>query len=163
VRAAAKESDIADTDTQTSRLALQPTYASGGFSSGVDRSRITGFQASNQLTLKLRDTGKVAETLDRLIAAGANDIGGIDFVVANPAKALDQVRASAIADARRKADIYARAAGVTLGRPLSISEDGAVPPHAAVMRAGAASSAMTIAPGEKTLNLRVTVSFELVR
>ena len=159
VLAAVKESGIADADTQTSRLSLQPVY-------GAERNpqaKITGFQASNQITLKLRQIGKIAETLDRLIAAGANEIGGIEFLVAAPAKALDNVRTEAIADARRKAEIYARAAGVTLGRPLSITEDGAAPPQPMVMRAGSAASAMKVAPGEKTLNLSVMVSFELVR
>jgi uncharacterized protein YggE len=159
VMAAVKESGIADADAQTSRLLLQPTY-------GADRNpqqRITGFQASNQITLKLRQIGKIADTLDRLIAAGANDIGGIEFLVASPGKALDNVRTEAIADARRKADIYARAAGVTIGRPLTITEDGAVPPQPMVMRSAAPQAAMKILPGEKTLQLNVTVSFELVR
>ena len=52
-----------------------------------------------------------------MTAAGANDIGGINFMVSNASKLLDDARAQAIADARRKAEIYAKAADVTLGRP----------------------------------------------
>ncbi len=158
VLAAVKESGVADADMQTSRLSLQPVYSADR----TPQSRITGFQASNQITLKLRQIDKIAETLDRLIAAGANDIGGIEFLVSAPARVLDNVRAEAIADARRKAEIYARAGGVTLGRPLTITEEGAAPAPV-VMRSAAPAAAMKIVPGEKTLRLGVTVSFELLR
>jgi uncharacterized protein len=65
--------------------------------------------------------------IDMLVGAGANDIGGINFMVSGASKLLDQAREQAIADARRKAEIYAKAAGVTLGAPLSISEGGGSP------------------------------------
>ena len=66
--------------------------------------------------------------IDTLVGAGANDIGGINFMVSQASKLLDEAREQAIADARRKAEIYAKAAGVTLGAPLSISEGGAPAP-----------------------------------
>ena len=65
-----------------------------------------------------------------MVGAGANDIGGIDFMVSQASKLLDEAREQAIADARRKAEIYAKAAGVTLGAPLSISEEGNAAPMA---------------------------------
>ena len=66
--------------------------------------------------------------LDRAIAAGANEMSGIEFVVSEQSKLLDQARDDAIADARRKAELYAKAAGAKLGRVISISEEGAAPP-----------------------------------
>ena len=66
--------------------------------------------------------------IDTLVGAGANDIGGINFMVSQASKLLDDAREQAVADARRKAEIYAKAAGVTLGAPLSISEGGAPGP-----------------------------------
>ena len=78
---------------------------------------ITGYRASNRVTIKLRDVTKVASVIDTLVGAGANEIGGINFVVSQASKALDEAREKAIADARRKAEIYAKAAGVTLGEP----------------------------------------------
>ena len=66
--------------------------------------------------------------IDVLVGAGANDIGGINFVVSQASKLLDEAREQAISDARRKAQIYAKAAGVTLGEPLSISEEGPATP-----------------------------------
>ena len=66
----------------------------------------------------MRDVTKVASVIDTLVGAGANDIGGIAFAVSQASKLLDDAREQAIADARRKAEIYAKAAGVTLGAPL---------------------------------------------
>ena len=79
-------------------------------------------EASSLLTVRLRDINKSADVLDKMICAGANLVTGINFEVSEPSKLLDQARVEAIADAKRKAEIYAKAAGVTLGRPLSISE-----------------------------------------
>ena len=77
------------------------------------------------MTIRLRDVTKVASVIDVLVGAGANEIGGINFTVSQASKVLDDAREKAIADARRKAEIYAKAAGVTLGEPLAISEEGA--------------------------------------
>ncbi len=74
--------------------------------------------------------------IDTLVGAGANEIGGINFVVTQASKLLDDAREQAIADARRKAEIYAKAAGVTLGAPLSISEAGLRPQPDAVPQDG---------------------------
>ena len=147
---------IEDKDIQTTGLTLQPTYE-GTYSSG--RGRINGFQASNQVTIKVRDITKLADIVDRVIAAGATDIGGIDFIVSAPSPALDAGRIEAITDARRKAEIYAKAAGVTLGRVVGVSENNASPEP--ILMQSRASAAAPIMPGEKTLRLIVTVSYEL--
>jgi uncharacterized protein YggE len=99
--------------------------------------------------------------IDTLVGAGANDIGGINFMVSQASKLLDEAREQAIADARRKAEIYAKAAGVTLGAPLSIAEGGVPAPITfRRMAAGAAESA-AVAPGEETLQLNVSVSWAI--
>ena len=64
---------------------------------------------------------KIAGVIDTLVSAGANEIGGINFMVTQASKALDEARTKAVADARRKAEIYAKAAGVTLGDADSTS------------------------------------------
>ena len=102
-------------------------------------SPIVGYRASNRVTVALRDVSKVAGVIDTLVGAGANDIGNIIFEVSQASKLLDEAREKAVADARRKAEIYAKAAGVTLGAPLSISEEGAPQP---VFRAKMAGRAM---------------------
>jgi uncharacterized protein len=96
------------------------------------------------------------------VGAGANDIGGIGFSVSNASKLLDEARERAIADARRKAEIYAKAAGVTLGAPVGISEEsspGPVPYRR--MAAGMPVSAAPVAQGEETLQVTVSVSWAI--
>src|SRR5215470_2453937 len=124
VLAALKAANIDAKDIQTSRLSLQPQYAPNR--SGP--SPIVGYRASNRVTVRIRDVSKVAGVIDTLVAAGANDIGNVNFEVSQASKLLDEAREKAVADARRKAEIYAKAAGVTLGAPLSISEEGAPQP-----------------------------------
>jgi len=156
---ALKGAGIDEKDYQTSRLSLQP-QSSSSKTSGPPT--IVGYRASNRVTIRLRDITKVANVIDTLVGAGANDIGGINFMVSQASRLLDEAREQAIADARRKAEIYAKAAGVTLGAPLSISEGGAPPAPIAFRRmaAGVPESA-PVAPGEETLQLSVSVTWAI--
>ena len=156
---ALKAAGIEAKDIQTSRLSLQPESApnrTGGANS------IVGYRASNRVTVRLRDVAKVGSTIDLLVGAGATDIGGIDFSVSNASKLLDDARAQAVADARRKAEILAKAAGVTLGAPLSISEgDTPGPVGFRKFAAGMPASPAPVAQGEETLQVNVSVSWEI--
>jgi len=155
---ALKGAGIDEKDYQTSRLSLQPQYAPNR--SGP--SPVVGYRASNRVTVKLRDVAKVASTIDLLIGAGANELGGINFMVSQASKLLDESREKAIADARRKADIYARAAGVTLGEPLSIAEDGgSAPPIFRSKMAAPMVQGAAVAQGEETLSVSVNVSWAI--
>ena len=154
---ALKGAGIEEKDIQTSRLSLQPQYAPNR----TGPSPVTGYRASNRVTIRVRDVTKVASVIDVLVGAGANDIGGINFTVSQPSKHMDDAREKAVADARRKAEIFARAAGVTLGEPISISEEGSPTPlfrgkMAAPMAAGA-----PVAQGEETLSVTVSVSWAI--
>ncbi|UPK04322.1 SIMPL domain-containing protein [Bradyrhizobium sp. 170] len=157
---ALKGAGIEEKDYQTSRLSLQPQFATP--SKAAERATgIVSFRASNRVTVRIRDVTKVANVIDVLVGAGANEIGGINFTVTQASKFLDEAREKAIADARRKAEIYAKAAGVTLGEPISISEEGAPVPLyrgkvAAPMAAGA-----PVAQGEETLSVTVSVSWAI--
>jgi uncharacterized protein YggE len=155
VIAAIKDFGIADKDFQTSRLSLLPIREPPR---GSELTRISAFQASNQVTVKVQPIEKVSELIDRLVAAGANEITGIELRVSSPSQVLDAARADAMANARHKAEIYARAAGIRLGRAISITEgEGAGGP---VFTRQAAD--LPIAPGERTLRVSVTVAFELL-
>jgi uncharacterized protein YggE len=161
VLTALKGAGIADKDVQTSRLSLQAQYAQQS-SSRPGVNVISGYHASNRVTIRLRDVTKVASTLDTLVSAGANDIGGINFTVAEPSKLLDDARSKAIADARRKAEIYAAAAGVTLGAPVSISEEGSsAPMPMAFRKMNAVVAPAPIAQGEETLQITVSVAWAI--
>ena len=155
---ALKAAGIDPKDMQTSRLSLQPQYAPNR----TGPSAVTGYRASNRVTIKVRDVTKVANVIDTLVGAGANEIGGINFMVSQASKLLDEAREKAVADARRKAEIYAKAAGVALGAPLSISEEGNAPPmpYRNKMSAGMATSA-PVAQGEETLSVTVNVSWAI--
>jgi uncharacterized protein YggE len=154
---ALKGAGIDEKDYQTSRLSLQPQYAPNR--SGP--SPVVGYRASNRVTIRVRDITKVANVIDVLVGAGANEVGGINFMVSQASKLLDDAREKAVADARRKADIYARAAGVTLGEPLSISEEGSsVPLYRGKMAAPMAAGAQ-VAQGEETLSVTVSVTWAI--
>ena len=154
---ALKGAGIEEKDIQTARLSLQPQSAPNR--SGP--SAIAGYRASNRVTIRVRDVTKVASVIDTLVGAGANEIGGINFVVSQASKLLDEARERAVADGRRKAEIYAKAAGVTLGAPLSISEEGnSAPAPYRRMAAGMAVSA-PVAQGEETLQVTVSVSWAI--
>jgi uncharacterized protein YggE len=155
---ALKGAGIEEKDYQTSRLSLQPQYPPNPSRTGP--AAISSYRASNRVTIKVRDITRIAGLIDVLVGAGANEIGGISFAVSQASKLLDDARERAIADARRKAETYARAAGVTLGEALSISEEGSSTP---LFRGKlAAPMAITpVAPGEETLSVTVNVSWAI--
>jgi hypothetical protein len=128
---------------------------------------LTGYQASNTVSLRLRDLGKAGTLLDALVKAGANQISGPSFRLDKPAAALDEARVQAMATARARAALYANAAGMKVKRIESISEAseiGIPEPRPMMMRsakAEIADAAPPIAPGEVGLSVRITVRFEL--
>ena len=154
---ALKGAGIEEKDYQTARLSLQPQYAPNR--SGP--SAIVGYRATNRVIIRVRDVIKVANVIDILVAAGANEVGGINFMVSQASKLLDDAREQAIADARRKALIYARAAGVTLGEPLDISEEGSATPMFRAKVAGSMAASVPVAQGEETLSVTVQVSWAI--
>jgi uncharacterized protein YggE len=156
---ALKGAGIPEKDYQTSRLSLQPQYVPNR-STGANP--VVGFRASNRVTVKIRDVTKVAAIIDTLVSAGANDIGNISFEVTQASKLLDDARGQAVVDARRKAEIYAKATGVTLGAPLSISEGGApMPLFKSRMAVAPMATQAAVAPGEETLAVTVNVSWAI--
>jgi hypothetical protein len=157
VLTALRGAGIDEKDYQTSRLSLQAQYAPNR--SGP--SPVTGYRASNRVSVKVRDVAKVASVIDTLVGAGANDVGGISFMVSQASKLLDDARTQAIADARRKAEIYAHAAGVALGAPLSISEGSPGGPVFRAKMAAPMAASTPVAQGEETLSVTVNVSWAI--
>lgn len=127
---------------------------------------ITGYQASNQLSVRFRDVARSGTILDALVAQGANNISGPNLTLADEQGALDEARRDAIAKARARATLYAQAAGLKVDRILMISETGSTPivqPMPMLMRAkGMMAEADTaIIPGEQKLTASVSVRFLL--
>jgi hypothetical protein len=149
-------------DLQTSGLSLAPRYQLDKLSSG-DRQRIIGYTAVNEISVRVRDLAKVGDLLDKATAAGANRIDGIDFIISNQEGLLEEARQKAVADAKGKADLYARAAGFTLGKVMSLTEEPVSSPRpmARAMVASGAAAPVPVEAGEMTLSVRVRVVWSL--
>lgn len=161
-----KKAGIADKDIQTSQISLNPVYSQPEYGpNGMPRQepRITGYQAVNSVTIRSRNVTGFGKVLDALVASGANQVNGPSFQIAEPAAALDEARLDAMKDARARAELYARAAGLRVVRIVSISESGGVaPPQPVYMRAMKADAAPTpIAVGEVEAEVNLSVQFEL--
>jgi uncharacterized protein YggE len=158
ITSALKDAGIAQKDIQTSRFSIQPLYTSADAHS---ESKLTGYSVSNQVNVTIRDIGKVGDMLDRLVGAGVTNVGNIAFLHTDPSKLLDQAREAAVADAKRKAEIYAKASGIALGRVVWITEDAGYAPPMPMMRMAAAAlgQSVPISAGEDTLQARITVGF----
>jgi uncharacterized protein len=156
VMAALLDAGIAKKDIQTSQFSVQPVYTT----QANTEPKLTGFSASNQVAVTIRQIDKVGEIADRVVSAGATNIGNLAFLHSGASKLLDQAREAAVADARRKAELYARAAGVTLGRVVLINENSTYMPFAKTVRYAAVAAA-PIAPGEDTLRVDITVGFDI--
>lgn len=158
VRAALRGAGIADRDIQTSNISLQPDYRYAENRPPV----LTGYRASNQVNVRFRDIANSGQILDALVSQGANQINGPNLAIEHPETALDEARLAALTNARARAELYARPLGLQVRRILAISETGAAaaPPMPA-MRMQAEDSQTRIDPGEQTVGVTLTVSFEL--
>jgi uncharacterized protein YggE len=161
VRAALKAAGVEDRDIQTSNVSLNPDYVY----EQNKTPRITGYSASNQLTVRFRDIARAGPILDALVQEGANQISGPNLTIEKPEAALDEARAKAVANGRTRAELYARALGLRLVRIVSVNESGgyyAPPPPAPVMMAERGAAANTsIEPGEQKLQVNLAMTFEL--
>jgi len=162
VIAALKRAGVADRDVRTANIALSPQYRYENNRPPV----ITGYQASNTVTVRFRDIARAGSVLDALVATGANQINGPELGLDKPEAAMDEARVDAVAKARARAELYARAAGLKVKRILSISEAVYEMPRPmpvmmrsmAVAEEGAASR---ILPGEQQIGVSLSVRFEL--
>jgi hypothetical protein len=185
--AALRRSGIAERDIQTSNISLQPRYSNPELEAQIrartnrepyippaeaQTPRIIGYEARNNVQVRVRRLGDMGRTIDTLISAGANEVNGPSFTMDEPRAALDEARAAAIATARERAELYARAAGMRVVRILSITEGGGYyPVQEAIVVTGASRGMMApppppptpVAPGELTLGVNVSVQFELAR
>ncbi|MGV6812901.1 MAG: SIMPL domain-containing protein [Brevirhabdus sp.] len=155
-----KAAGIAPGDLQTSNLSLHPNWSSRN-SSSSQPPRILGFVARNTLAVRVRDLARLGQVLDAVIKAGANDFQGLSFSLSDPTPAADAARSDAVADATRKARLYAKAAGVALGPVLSISETAGARPYAAEMARAAMADAVPIEAGEVSVGASVTIVYAI--
>jgi uncharacterized protein YggE len=151
---------IADRDVQTATVNVVPMRRTGRQEPSPPD--IVGYEVSNQVRIRVRDLTNLGRVLDALVQEGANVLGGISFSVAEPAPVLDQARTKAMADARRRAELYAQAAGVKVGPVLSIREaPPGIPRFGAEMPRAMAVTAVPVAPGEQEFQASVTVTYAI--
>lgn len=169
VLAALKKAGIADRDIQTNNLSLNPLYAPQvvGPDGRVENPepRIIGYQVNNQVSVKQRKLADFGKVLDTLVSVGANQVNGPSFELDDSDAAMDEARTAAMAKARQRAELYAKAARLKVKRIVSISESGGYSPPMPVMYAKAMAEAAPtpIAAGEVGLTATVAVQFELAQ
>ena len=160
VMAAIKAAGIAERDIQTSGINLSPQYRY----TENEAPKIVGYQASNTVSLKVRDITKLGRVLDSLAAQGANQINGPSFEIDQPEPVYDEARLAALKKAQARAETYAKALGLRVRRIVSISESnggGFRPMPMMAMARGKAEMDTAVAPGETTLSVSLDVVFEM--
>jgi uncharacterized protein len=150
-------------DLQTNGLSLAARNYRPDKPSATDKPHIIGYTAANTITVRVRDLAKLGDLIDKVAVAGANRIDGIEFVVSNQDGLLDEARRKAVADAKGKADLYAQAAGLTLGKVMSLTEESGSPVPRPMGRAMSMSTAapVPVEAGEMTLSMRVRLVWTL--
>ena len=161
-----KKLGVPDRSVRTTNLNLSPQYAptpSGSMSLPYDRP-VIGYRVVNNVNVTLDEAARAGAVLDALVAAGANQAGGLSYIFKNDQGLLSQARTEAVKNAIERAGTYAAAAGITLGAIHTINDTGATSPFygAPAMAPGfAANTPPPIGLGEQTLRANVTVSWEI--
>ena len=167
VLAEMKAFGIEDRDLQTGQFSINPVIVYPRENDANRQPRITGYQVSNSLTVRVRDLGRLGEILDRGVALGVNEGGNIAFGNADTKAVMKSARVSAMEDAIEKAQTLTEAAGVRVGRILSISENSFAPQPMPIakgrmmMADAAMEAAVPIAGGENTYTVTVNVVFAI--
>lgn len=159
--AALKEIGIPERDVATSGISLLPTIE---YAANTNRPRVTGYTATNMLTIRVADLGKLGDVLDRAVLAGANQINGVSLGVTDLSKKLDDARRAAVDDARRRATLLLTAAGARLGRIVSVDDSGSARPRPmATMDVASARmrSPTPVATGDQQLKISVSTVWEI--
>lgn len=158
-----KEQGVAEKDIQTVEFSVTPQYRRDR----PDQQQpptIVGYQVTNSVQIRVHKLQDLGGVLDLVVQQGANQINSISFSIQEPAPLLDEARRKAVADARRKAETYAQAADVRLGKILTLDDASASIPRPYMQRGGrlaAAEASVPIQAGEQSLTARVSLTFEI--
>lgn len=185
VVATLKRSGVADRDIQTSAISLSPRWNNPEaeaqriaretrqpYVPPTEPPRIIGYEARNSLRVRVRKLGEMGKIIDALIEAGTNEVNGPSFTLDDQNAALDEARVEAVATGKRRAELYARAAGMRVVRLLSMSEGGGYYPVQQIVVTGSRMSAPgapppppppPVAVGELTLGISLSMQFEIAR
>jgi uncharacterized protein YggE len=153
---------IASKDVQTSSFNVSPDFKRD--ERGRRQPRIVGYRVTNQVRVKVHNLEDLGKVLDALVRAGSNQVSGVSFGIDDPTGVLNQARNRAIADARSRAELYAQAAGVRLGKVLTISEQPIKLPQPRQIGRSLAQEGVSSVPvetGEQEFRARIHMVFAL--
>lgn len=161
---ALRRAGVADKDIQTSSLNLEAQYV---YAQNV-APKLTGYQATNNVTVTVEDLTRLGPAIDAVTAAGANQVSGVSFGLKDATAAEDQARLAAVKALRAKAELYANATGYRVARLVNLSEGAAsqsspVRPMMARMTVGAAAAPTPISSGKLTVSIDVNAVYELAK
>jgi uncharacterized protein YggE len=168
---ALKNINIRNKDIQTSGFNIHPIYdhSKGPGYRKPNSPKITSYRVANSVVIKIIDTDKLGKLLDKLVTSGSNQISGVRFGFNNNQELLDEARKLAITDARKKANLYAKTAGVDVGNIISISELGTRLPqpvyrltHLSKANIMSDSSTVPVVNGEQDISASVNLVYELI-
>jgi uncharacterized protein YggE len=154
-----KDNGVDAKDIQTSSFHVEPRY-----NNPIEGQTaiITGYRVTNQVEVTARDLERLGEVMDSLVVLGANQMNGLSFDVSKAETLKDDARKDAIANALRRAKLYAQAAGAEVGEVIAIAEEAAqFQPVAVPMARAMKGEAVPIERGSQTLEARVTVTWAL--
>ncbi len=159
-----KQYGIEDKHIQTSGFNIHPEYDRSKLST-TTRDKIVGYRVNNQLQIKLKKFAIIGDVLNALVQVGSNQISGISFTHDNIEALKNEARKRAVTNANARAELYAQAAGVSLGKVISISESAAVQPVPRYQRGidmmAAQESAVPIAAGEDEIHAKINMIYSI--
>lgn len=147
-------SGIPQDQIQTSQISLQQVF---------QNDRPVGFEATATLRVTVRDRAAIGDVIDRAVAAGANNITGVSFELADPAAAEAMALARAVQNAQGQAAVLARSLGIGLGPVLRVEAEPAPGPITPLFARAAVTEAIPVLPGTITVTRRVRAEFLIVR
>jgi uncharacterized protein YggE len=158
VIAGLKASGIEANDIQTTSFRVEPRYTRP---KEGEAPRIDGYRVTNQVEVLARNLDRLGEILDQLASSGANEMAGLTFEVSRAETLRDEARKEAVANALRRAKLYAAAAGAEVGDVLVIQEGGEMGPRPMPMARAMKAEAVPIERGTEMLEATVTVTWAL--
>ena len=164
VIASLKKAGLTDREIQTSNLSLNPQYV---YQENLPP-RLTGYQASNQVIITVRELNRLGQVVDATVNAGATNVGGISFGVEDSTESENRARLEAVDNLRAKADLYAKAMGYRVARLVTLNEGSSYapppPPMPVMMRSEAANfDSPPVSPGEVKVRVDISATYELTR
>lgn len=147
-------------DVQTRNISLTPVWNDPGIRGGTPE--ISGFQASNTISVRVRDLDKLGTIMDEVVSDGANTFNGLSFSLQDPKPETEEARRRAVSDATARAQVLAQAAGVTLGPVQTITEMGSGGGGPVMMEMAMARGAgVPVAAGEVSVTVSVSMTFAI--